>query len=148
MDLVRALCGDHRPAGLVVEMSHEPLPARREVVRQAVKIGGSRVYLDIGFYPDGRVGEMFLAVEQTGSERRWLYDETARSASKLLQYGAPLSEIIDGWVGSKGTPSGPVTGHDRIKMASSILDFCGRHLGVCYDHREDLAHIKLPQEGL
>ena len=127
-------------------MSHEPLPHRRKLVRQAVKIGGVRVYLDTGFYPDGRVGEIFLAVEQTGSERRWLYDEAARSNSKLLQWGAPLEEVIDGWVGSKGAPHGPVQGDARIKYASSILDWAGRYLGVYYGNREDLSHIK--QEGV
>jgi len=123
-------------------MSFEPLPNRRQVVRQGVKIGGVRVYLDTGFYPDGRVGELFLAVEQTGSERRWLYDEAARSNSKLLQWGAPLEEVIDGWTGSKGSPSGPVQGDARIKYCSSILDYVGRYLGVYYNGREDLAHIK------
>jgi ribonucleoside-diphosphate reductase alpha chain len=122
-------------------MGFESLPNRREVVRQAVKIGGVRVYLDTGFYPDGRVGEIFLAVEQTGSERRWLYDEAARSNSKLLQWGAPLEEVVEGWVGSKGAPFGPVQGDHRIKYCSSILDYCGRYLGVYYQQREDLAHV-------
>jgi len=127
-------------------MSHEPLPHRRELVRQAVKIAGVRVYLDTGFYEDGRVGEIFLAVERTGSELRWFYDEAARSNSKLLQWGAPLEEVIDGWVGSKGAPYGPVQGDERIKYCSSILDWAGRYLGVYYGGREDLSHIK--QEGV
>lgn len=122
-------------------MSYEALPNRRECVRQAVKIGGVRVYLDTGFYKDGRVGEIFLAVEQTGSERRWLFDEAARSNSKLLQWGAPLEEIIDGWTGSKGAPFGPVTGDARIRYCSSILDYVGRYLGVYYNGRDDLAHV-------
>ena len=122
-------------------MSFEPLPNRRAVVRQAVKIGGKRVYLDVGFYEDGRVGELFLAAEQTGGMTRWLYDEAARSNSKLLQWGAPLEEVIDGWVGSKGAPHGPVQGDVRIKYCSSILDYCGRYLGVYYGSREDLAHV-------
>jgi len=138
----RRLCG---LAGAAV--SFEPLPNRREVVRQAVRIGGQRVYLDVGFYEGGtRVGELFLAVERTGGMTRWLYDEAARSSSKLLQWGAPLEEVIEGWVGSKGSPSGPVTGDARIKYASSILDYCGRYLGVYYGNREDLSHIK--QEGV
>lgn len=126
-------------------VSFEPLPTRRECVRQAVKIGGQRVYLDVGLYPDGRVGEMFLAVEQTGGMTRWIYDEVARSNSKLLQWGAPLEEVIDGWVGSKGAPHGPVQGDARIKYCSSILDYCGRYLGVYYGGREDLAHIKVQE---
>jgi len=125
-----------------IRVSYEALPTRRQCVRQAVKIGGMRVYLDTGFYEDGRVGEIFLAVERTGSELRWVYDEVARSNSKLLQWGAPIEEVIDGWVGSKGSPSGPVQGDKRIKYCSSILDYCGRYLGVYYNNREDLAHIK------
>ena len=130
-----------------VWMSHEPLPDRRVLIRQAVKVGGKRVYLDVGFYEDGRVGELFLAVEQTGSERRWLYDETARSNSKLLQWGCPLGEIVDGWVGSKGAPFGPVQGDSRIKNCTSILDYCGRYLGVYFCDRDDLSHVQKPTEA-
>ena len=128
-----------------IRVSYEALPTRRQCVRQAVKIGGKRVYLDVGFYEDGRVGELFLAAEQTGGMTRWLYDEAARSSSKLLQWGAPLEEVIDGWTGSKGSPSGPVQGDARIKYCSSILDYCGRYLGVYYGGREDLAHIKVQE---
>ena len=125
-----------------IRVSYEALPTRRQCVRQAVKIGGKRVYLDVGFYEDGRVGELFLAAEQTGGMTRWLYDEAARSSSKLLQWGAPLEEVIDGWTGSKGSPSGPVQGDARIKYCSSILDYCGRYLGVYYAGMEELAHVK------
>ncbi len=117
------------------------LPHRRATVRQAVKIAGQRVYVDVGLRPDGMAGELFLIIERTGSERRWLFDESARLASKLLQYGCPIDELAEGWLGTRGSPNGVVQGDARIKMCSSVLDYVGRHLLIYFCERHDLAHV-------
>lgn len=123
------------------------LPARRESVTQAVRINGSKVYITVGFYDaeQTKIGEIFISLEKTGSERRAIMDEVARLASKLLQYGSSVEEVADGWIGTKSgsdAPSGPVQGDARIKMCTSILDYVGRYLLVYYCGREDLAHVK------
>lgn len=126
------------------------LPARRESVTQAVRINGSKVYITVGFYDkeQTKIGEIFVSLEKTGSERRAIMDEVARLASKLLQYGSPVEEVADGWIGTKSgsdAPSGPVQGDPRIKMCTSILDYVGRYLLVYFCGREDLAHV--PNQG-
>jgi ribonucleoside-diphosphate reductase alpha chain len=108
------------------------LPARRRTVRQKLTIGTHRVYVDVGLSAEGRPGELFLVVEQTGSERRWLFDEVARLASKLVQHGCPLAEIAEGWRGTKGTICGPVQHYDQIKFATSVLDAVGQYLQIEY----------------
>ncbi len=123
------------------------LPARRESVTQAVRINGSKVYITVGFYDaeQTKIGEIFISLEKTGSERRAIMDEVARLASKLLQYGSSVEEVADGWIGTKSgsdAPFGPVQGDARIKMCTSILDYVGRYLLVYYCGREDLAHVK------
>lgn len=123
-------------------MTERQLPDRRENVTQRVSIGSAKIYLTIGFFDEGDVGEIFLALEKTGSERRWLYDEVARLASKLIQHGCPLEMVLEAWLGTKGRPAGPVRGDDRIKNCTSILDYVARTLLVAYCGREDLAHIK------
>lgn len=123
-------------------MTEHAMPDRRETRRQRVKIGGKKIYVDCGLYPDGRVGEVFLATEKTGSERRWMYDEVARLASKLMQHGCSVEDVAEGWLGTKGEPCGPVEGHGQIKNCTSVLDFVARHLLVEFCGREDLAHIK------
>lgn len=120
------------------------MPDRRSSVTTRVQIGPAKIYLTLGFYNDDctDVGEIFISLEKTGSERRWLMDEIARLGSKLLQQGASLESLGEAWIGSKGTPCGPVRGDDRIKSCSSILDYIGKHLLVHYCGREDLAHVK------
>ena len=57
-----------------------------------------------------------------------------------LQYGVPLDEFINAFIGTKFEPSGKVVGNDRILSASSILDYIFRELAISYLNREDLAH--------
>lgn len=120
------------------------LPARRESMTQSARIGPSKVYVTVSFYDKSRaeIGEIFISLEKTGSERRATMDEVARLASRLFQYGASVEEIAEGWVGLKGTPSGPVQGDHKIKFCTSVLDYVGRYLLVYYCGREDLAHVK------
>lgn len=119
-----------------------PLSDRRNTIRQKAVVNGRRVYLDVGLYEDGRPGEVFIVVEKTGSEVRWMFDEIARLASKLMQCGCPLEEVAEGWVGTKGKIAGPVTHDDRIKNCTSVLDYVGRHLLVNFGGRDDLAHVR------
>ena len=57
-----------------------------------------------------------------------------------LQYGVPLDEFINAYVGTKFEPSGKVHGNDRILSATSMLDYIFRELAISYQNREDLAH--------
>jgi len=126
-------------------MSDErPMPDRRDCVTSRVKIGACKLYITIGFYDPERtqIGELFIVLEKTGAERRWMMDEIARLASKLLQRGHPLEQMAEMWLGTKAELCGPVQGDDRIKNCTSVLDYVGRHLLVYYCGREDLAHVK------
>ena len=120
------------------------MPNRRESVTHRVRIGSCKIYVTVGFYDaeKSQVGELFVALEKTGAERRWMMDEISRLASKLLQRGCSLEEIGDMWLGTKSEIGGPVQGDDRIKNCTSILDYIARHLLVNYCGREDLAHVK------
>ncbi len=119
------------------------LPPCRKLVRQSVRIGGIRCYVDVGFFddPGEQVGEIFLVVDRTGSEKRWFFDEVARLASKLIQHGCPLEDVAESWLGTVGRINGPVTGHPSIKNCTSVLDFVARMLLIEYCGREDLKHV-------
>jgi len=122
----------------------EELPAYRETIRQKIKLGGRTAYLDVGFY-DGactRIGEVFIVVDKNGSTERFLLDELARMTSVAIQYGAPAEEVIGGWLFTKGSLFGTVLGDDRIKNATSVLDWVARHILVNYYRRNELAHVK------
>ena len=120
------------------------MPDRRHNVTQRATIGSSKVYVTLGFFDEAitEIGEIFISLEKTGSERRWLMDEVARLASKLLQHGCPLDVVAESWLGTKGKPCGPVQGDARIKNCTSILDYVARMILVNYYQRDDLAHVK------
>jgi hypothetical protein len=54
---------------------------------------GARFEITAGFYPDGRVGEIFLNADRANSLLDFLMSDAAILASLALQYGAPLDEI-------------------------------------------------------
>jgi ribonucleoside-diphosphate reductase alpha chain len=62
--------------------------------------------------------------------------------SKGLQYGVPLEEFVDTFTFTRFEPQGMVQGHPNVKMATSVIDYVFRALGVEYLGREDLAHVK------
>jgi ribonucleoside-diphosphate reductase alpha chain len=53
----------------------------------------------------------------------------------------PLEEFVDAFVFTRFDPSGIVTGNDKIKMATSVIDYIFRELAVTYLGRNDLAHV-------
>ena len=59
-----------------------------------------------------------------------------------LQYGVPLEEFVEAFTFTKFEPNGIVTGHDNIKMSTSVIDYIFRDLAMNYLNRYDLVHVK------
>lgn len=118
------------------------LPDRRTGYTQKVKINGQTVYLRTGEYDNGQLGEVFIDMHKEGAAFRSLLNCFAISISLGLQHGVPLEEFVDAFVFTRFEPSGVLTGHSRIKMATSVIDFIFRELAVTYLGRNDLAHVE------
>ena len=116
------------------------MPDRRKGYIQKATIGNHKVYLHTGEYEDGKIGEIFIDTSKEGELVKALMNNFAIAISLGLQYGVPLDEFINAFVGTKFEPSGKVHGNDRILSASSILDYIFRELAISYQNREDLAH--------
>ncbi len=116
------------------------MPDRRKGYIQKATIGDHKVYLHTGEYEDGKIGEIFIDTSKEGELVKALMNNFAIAISLGLQYGVPLDEYINAYVGTKFEPSGKVFGNDRILSASSILDYIFRELAISYMNREDLAH--------
>ena len=116
------------------------MPDRRKGYIQKATIGDHKVYLHTGEYEDGKIGEIFIDTSKEGELVKALMNNFAIVVSLGLQYGVPLDEFINAFVGTKFEPSGKVHGNDRILSASSILDYIFRELAISYQNREDLAH--------
>ncbi|MFV2071781.1 MAG: vitamin B12-dependent ribonucleotide reductase [Thermoanaerobaculales bacterium] len=117
------------------------LPQRRGGYTQKASVGGHKVYIRTGEYEDGAVGEIFLDMHREGAAFRSLMNCFAIAVSLGLQYGVPLDEFVDAFVFTRFEPSGMVGGHDRIKMATSVIDYVFRELAITYLDRDDLAQV-------
>ncbi|MBK8210694.1 MAG: vitamin B12-dependent ribonucleotide reductase [Rhodospirillales bacterium] len=127
-------------------MQRITLPNRRKGYTQKAKVGGHKVFLRTGEYEDGKLGEIFIDMHKEGAAFRSLMNNFAIAISIGLQYGVPLEEFVDAFTFTRFEPAGPVEGNDSIKLATSILDYIFRELGVSYLGRTDLAH-DVPQDG-
>ena len=85
-------------------MSREPLPQRRRSETITYMVGGLTYNGSIGFYADGRIGEIFLDCSKSGTEAQIASRDSAIIASFALQHGASLSSLRaaltrrpDGW---------------------------------------------------
>ncbi|NIJ43044.1 ribonucleoside-diphosphate reductase alpha chain [Parvibaculum indicum] len=126
----------------VVERSRERLPDRRKGYTQKALVGGHKVYLRTGEYDDGKIGEIFIDMHKEGAAFRSLMNNFAIAISLGLQYGVPLEEYVEAFTFTRFEPAGLVQGNDRIKNATSILDYVFRELAVSYLGRSDLGHVE------
>jgi ribonucleoside-diphosphate reductase alpha chain len=122
------------------------LPDRRAGYTQKAVVGGHKVYLRTGEYEDGTLGEIFLDMHKEGAAFRSLMNCFAIAISLGLQHGVPLDEFVDAFVFTRFEPNGMVKGNDRIKMATSMIDYVFRELAITYLGRTDLSHV--PDEDL
>ncbi|ARQ95279.1 ribonucleotide reductase of class II [Bradyrhizobium phage BDU-MI-1] len=127
--------------------TRERMPDKRRGYTQKSIIGGHKVYLRTGEYPDGRLGEIFIDMHKEGAAFRSMMNAFAIAISTGLQYGVPLQEYVDAYTFFRFEPSGFVQAHDRIKNATSIIDFIFRDLAINYLDRNDLAHVTPEESG-
>jgi ribonucleoside-diphosphate reductase alpha chain len=117
------------------------LPKKRRGITQEARVGGHKIYLRTGEYPDGTLGEIFIDLHKEGAAFRSIMNCFAMAVSVGLQYGVPLEAFVDQYTFTRFEPQGMVEGHENVKMATSIVDYLFRVLGIEYLHRYDLAHV-------
>jgi len=111
------------PALEVKPASREKLPYTRSSVTHKFEIGNMDFYLHAGFYPDGRLGEIFLKASQEGSLVSGMMDSFATAISIGLQYGVPLEKLAEKFKHRNFEPSGVVVGDSSIKFTRSVVDY-------------------------
>ena len=117
------------------------LPTRRAGWTQEARVGGHKIFLRTGEYPDGTLGELFVDLAKEGATLRGILSCFAIAVSKGLQYGVPLEEFVDTFTFHTFEPRGMVEGHPNIKMANSIVDYVFRAVGMEYLGRTDLVQV-------
>ncbi|PIY92504.1 MAG: ribonucleoside-diphosphate reductase, adenosylcobalamin-dependent [Candidatus Magasanikbacteria bacterium CG_4_10_14_0_8_um_filter_42_12] len=121
------------------------LPAKRSGITISSKIGGTKLWLRTGEYPDGRLAEIFIDVYKEGTVVKSMMNMFAVSISMALQYGVPLEKLVDKFTFTRFEPSG-MTDHPNVKVCTSVIDFVFRILGMEYLGRTDF--VQVPPKGI
>ena len=140
-----------RAAQELLRGQREKLPTRRRGYAQKAKVGGHSIYLHTGEFDPrpgqpARLGEIFVSMSKEGAAFGSLMNCFAIAVSIGLQHGVPLGAYVDSFIFQKFEPNGMVIGHDRISMATSIIDYLFRELAVTYLGRDELAHFGPPAD--
>lgn len=148
-EVLRADLAKYRAAAegkpLEVPRQREHLPDDRESVAWDLRIGprrgGISAVMHVGFFPDGRVGEVFLQLDR---EHRHLVggamaDAACTFVSIALQYGAPLEDLVGKLIGAHDD-SGGITrwrpdpavekflADPDVPQCKSLRDYVGKKL--------------------
>jgi ribonucleoside-diphosphate reductase alpha chain len=118
----RALSAPDRPR-------RERLPDTRQSMTHKFDIQGHEGYVTVGFFADGRPGELFITMAKEGSTIGGLMDTIGTLVSMGLQYGVPLSVFVNKFAHQRFEPAG-FTRNPDIPIAKSITDYIFRWLGM------------------
>jgi ribonucleoside-diphosphate reductase alpha chain len=110
------------------------LPDERRAITHKFNIAGNEGYLTVGMYDDGTPGELFIVMAKEGSTISGLMDSFATSISLALQYGVPLSVLVEKFSHVRYEPSG-FTGNKDIPIAKSLTDYIFRYLALKFLNR-------------
>ncbi|WP_230199089.1 vitamin B12-dependent ribonucleotide reductase [Risungbinella massiliensis] len=116
------------------------LPQKRDGFTQEARIAGQKIFVRTGEYEDGSLGEIFLDMHKAGSTMRGMLDAFAVAISLGLQHGVPLQKYVDSLTFTRFEPSGVVQ-HPNIKMATSVIDYIFRLLGMEYLEKTDFVQV-------
>jgi len=113
------------------------MPQTRKSITHKFDIAGHEGYITIGFYDDGKPGEIFLTMHKIGSTVNGLIDAWATSVSLNLQYGIPVDVLFNKFRYHKFEPLGFVRNTNggeldkertTIRTASSIVDYVAQFM--------------------
>jgi ribonucleoside-diphosphate reductase alpha chain len=107
-----------KPAGMRMSRTH------------SAKIGDIELYVTIGFYPDGKIAELFVSTDKEGTVVKGLLASLSKTISNMLQYNVPSKEIARLLRNQQFEPSGFVSRHPYIKSASSISDLLSKIIEI------------------
>lgn len=107
------------------------LPDTRQGITHKFRIGTQEGYFNVGFFPDGTPGELFIEMQFQGSVVSGFADAWAIAFSMLLQSGWPLETLIKKYKGVRFEPMGN-TSNVQIPIAESIVDYVVRFLEIYF----------------
>lgn len=135
----------------IVETKIEYRPLRRRLADERrslthkFSVAGHQGYITVGLYDDGNPGEIFVKMAKQGSILAGLMDSLAVSISLALQYGVPLSALVNKFSHVRFEPSG-FTKNPQIPIAKSVIDYIFRWMAIKFLPRSEWAQIGIHTE--
>ncbi|MFA5343929.1 MAG: vitamin B12-dependent ribonucleotide reductase [Kiritimatiellia bacterium] len=124
------------------------MPLTRQSITHKFEVGGHQGYLTVGLYEDGTPGELFITMAKEGSTVGGIMDAFGTAISMCLQYGVPLSTLIEKFCHSRFEPSG-FTKNPEIPYAKSLVDYIFRWLDLTFpDGRNQTMRLLRPGQDL
>ncbi len=138
---------------IIINAERHRLPQTRKSVTHKFDIAGHEGYLTVGFYDDGKPGEIFVTMSKVGSTINGLVDAWASSVSLNLQYGIPVEVLFRKFRHQKFEPSGFVKNEQGgeldkratiIRTASSIVDYVAQYMTLHFAQGTSKTEIEIP----
>lgn len=130
-------------------MPREKLPDRRRSWTQKVRIQNHddgvchTFFVNFGEHDDGRLAELFITAQKTGTFVRGVLDSLARNTSIALQSGTHPLELARSLRTQFYPPAGKVMAEgSAVVECTSIADYIGQEIEASYG--EDGKRIQLP----
>lgn len=114
------------------ELTRKCLPERRASWTQRARVGGQTLYLSMGDYEDGRLGEIWLEAAKQGTNIRGTLGALARLASVALQHGVPVAAVAEALRGLNYPPNGQVEGSPVVSSCTSVADWVAQEIAAAY----------------
>ena len=125
------------------------LPDTRQSITHKFEVAGHEGYLNVGLYPDGAPGEVFITMAKEGSTVGGLMDSFGTAVSICLQYGVPVEALNRKFMHARFEPSG-FTKNPDIPIAKSLVDYIFRWLQLTFvEAREpgDVSETQPPEDA-
>ena len=126
-----------------ITATRERLPDTRRSMTHKFEVAQHQGYITVGFYEDGRPGEVFIKIAKHGSTISGLLDTIAVLTSLALQYGVPVAALAHKFEFTRFEPSG-WTKNPELRHVNSLVDYIFRWLGThcSEDYRQErLQHV-------
>ncbi len=114
---------------IIYQPRRDRLPDTRQSITHKFNVGGHEGYINVGMFPDGRPGELFITMAKEGSTVGGMMDAFGTSISIALQYGVPLEALVNKFSHMRFEPMGHTTNPD-IRIAKSVVDYIFRWMGM------------------
>lgn len=113
--------------------TRERLPNTRHSVTSKGRCGNHDFYIILGFYEDGRLGEVFINIAKEGSIIGGMFDALGTTISIALQHGVPWEAMRDHYRHMRFDPAGASL--DGREEYPSLVHAVAAVIDATLDHR-------------